>query len=283
MSRSVAVSGRGLAILALIIERSVFPLRLIPDYSFSEIIPIASPFTQPVVVGVALLVALTASAWFLRRRDPLWTFGAVILLVGWIALSNIPIPLPIVFAERLLYGTTAGVALLFAVTIDHLWDRHRQATPWVLLAIVISGNALRTIARDRDWHDELRLFSRATRDAPHSARAWNNLGAAFMQDGRPVDALDALNHAIAIAPDWSPPHTLAGITLADLGRRSDAEVSLRRAYAIDPNDAQAAYNLAVLLGRWGRPAEASAVLRHYVAAHPDAMRERELLANVSTP
>jgi Flp pilus assembly protein TadD len=146
--------------------------------------------------------------------------------------------------------------------------------------MLISGNSLRTIVRDRDWHDELRLFSRATLDAPHSARAWNNLGAAFMQDGRPVDAL---NHAIAIAPDWSPPHTLAGITLADLGRRSDAEVSLRRAYAIDPNDAQAAYNLAVLLGRWGRPAEASAVLRHYVAAHPDAMRERELLANVGSP
>jgi Flp pilus assembly protein TadD len=137
------------------------------------------------------------------------------------------------------------------VTIDHLWDRHRQATAWVLLAIVISGNALRTIARDRDWHDELRLFSRAALDAPHSARAWINLGAAFMQDGRPVDAL---NHAIAIAPDWSPPHTLAGITLADLGRRSDAEVSLRRAYAIDPNDAQAAHNLAAVraLGSSGR-------------------------------
>jgi hypothetical protein len=60
----------GLAILALIIERSVIPLRLIPDYSFAEIIPIAPPFTQPVFVGVALLVALTASAWFLRRRDP---------------------------------------------------------------------------------------------------------------------------------------------------------------------------------------------------------------------
>jgi len=82
----------GLAILALIVERSVFPLRLIPDYSFAEITAIASPFTQPVILGLTLLVALTASAWFLRRREPLWTFGAVILLVGWVALSNIPIP-----------------------------------------------------------------------------------------------------------------------------------------------------------------------------------------------
>jgi Flp pilus assembly protein TadD len=90
------------------------------------------------------------------------------------------------------------VALLFAVTIDRLWNRRRHAAAWVLLAVVMSGNALRTVARDRDWHDELRLFARATRDAPHAARGWNNLGAALMQDGRPLDALDALNHAITL-------------------------------------------------------------------------------------
>ena len=96
------------------------------------------------------------------------------------------------------------------------------------------------------------------------------------------EALDALNHAIAIEPNWSPPHTLAGITLADLGRQREAEASLRRGYAVNPDDAQAAYNLAVLLAQWGRPSEASAVLQHFLTAHPGAARERELLHTLRT-
>ena len=271
----------GLAILTLTIERSAFPLRLIPDYSFAEITPLRTPFHPHVVFGLVFLVALIASAWWLRRREPMWTMGVVMLVVGWLALSNIPVPLPIVFAERLLYGITASMALLFAAGIDGLWLRQRQAA-WTLLAVLIGGNLVRSVARDRDWHDDLRLFSRATYDAPRTARAWNNLGAALMQDGRRADALDALDRAIAIEPNWSPPHTLAGITLADLGRRREAEASLRRGYAINPDDAQAAYNLAVLLAQWGRPSEASAVLQHFLTAHPGAARERELLQTLRT-
>jgi hypothetical protein len=271
----------GLAILTLTIERSAFPLRLIPDYSFAEITPLRTPFHPPVVFGLVFLVALIASAWWLRRREPMWTMGVVMLVVGWVALSNIPVPLPIVFAERLLYGMSASVALLFAAAIDGLWLRQRQVA-WTLLAVLIGGNLVRSVARDRDWHDDLRLFSRATYDAPQTARAWNNLGAALMQDGRRAEALDALNHAIAIEPNWSPPHTLAGITLADLGRQREAEASLRRGYAVNPDDAQAAYNLAVLLAQWGRPSEASAVLQHFLTAHPSAARERELLQTLRT-
>lgn len=266
----------GLSILALILERSAFPVRLIPDYSFAQVTAIRTPLSPSVVIGFALLVALIASAWLFRRRDAMWTIGAVMLVIGWAALSNIPVPLPIVFAERLLYGITAGIALLFAVGLDRLWHSHRS-TAIVLLALLVAGNLVRTAVRERDWHDELRLFSRATTDAPRAARGWNNLGAALMKENQSMPALAAINQAITIAPDWGPPYVLAGITLSNLGRRAEAEASLRRAYAINEHDAQAVYNLGALLAKWGRRSEAVALLQKYVSTHADATREQDLL------
>jgi hypothetical protein len=265
----------GFSLLTLTVERTLFPRTLVPDYSFAAITPIRTPFETSVEVGVLILVALLGCAWRLRRHST-WLVGVAMFVTGWAALSNIPIALPIIFAERLLYGMMGSAALLIGIVIDAVWLRHRKAA-FVLLSAVVVGNGARTIVRVRDWHDELRLFARATRDAPTTARAWNNLGASLIQVDEAPQALDALHRAMAIAPDWSPPYVLEGNALASLQRPVEAEASFRRAYALDPNNAQAAYSLTGILVQSGHRAEGVLILQRYVSLHPQAIRERNLL------
>jgi len=270
----------GLRLLALIVQLILAPLRLLPDYSFAQILPERTLLDAAPLLGLLLAVALAGSCWFLRRREPMWSAGALILLVGWAALSNVVVALPIIFAERLLYGTVAAAALLVAVIVERCWDAKRRITAVALLATLVGGNVVRSTIRDRDWHDELQLFSTAARDSTQCARTWNNLGVSLMKESHNEDALLALARASTIAPEWAPPHMLTGITLAELGRSRDAEVQLQRAFELDRESGDSAYNLAVFLVQQRRYREAAAVLRSYLSANPDSSREEALLSTI---
>ncbi len=84
----------------------------------------------------------------------------------------------------------------------------------------------------------------------------NNLGAAFQDDGRPVEAAEHYRRATAIRPEYPPPYNNLGVALAAAGRDAEAAASYRRAIGLDSTYADPHYNLANALLRAGRPADA---------------------------
>lgn len=270
----------GLRLFLLSLRLVLVPLNLSADYSFAEVLPEESPLSAEVLLGAAALAAVAAGAWVFRRRAPLAAAAAVLFVVPWFAVSNIAMPLPTILAERLLYLPAAGAALALALALDAAWAGRGRAAAAALVAVVVGGNLALGAARDRDWKDDLALFSSAAESSPRSARAWNNYGAALYRAGRREEALYALDRALQIAPLMASAHALAGAVLDELGRPAAAEAHLRRAFQLAPDEPKAAYNLGLFLARHGRKADAAAVLRDYVARHPERVKEAELLRRI---
>ena len=100
-----------------------------------------------------------------------------------------------------------------------------------------------------------------------------NLAILYRRDGRLEEAVEALNSALAIAPNHAVANNELGAVLRERGEFAEAEAAYRRAIAGDPAYALPHYNLGVLLDLYlKREAEA---LEHYAAyqsllAEPDA-------------
>jgi Flp pilus assembly protein TadD len=62
-----------------------------------------------------------------------------------------------------------------------------------------------THLRNRDYHSEIALWQSSVRQAPHNARAWNNLGYALWLEGRAADARQAWLEALRLDPGYDKP------------------------------------------------------------------------------
>ena len=270
----------GLKLFLLTLRLMLFPLNLSPDYSYAEIMPAFHPGSVEVLAGGLALLLLLLGAWCLRRREPQISTAIVLTLVTWTAISNIPVALPTIFAERLLYLPTAGLALAFGRGLELAWTSGRPRLALLMAFVVLPANLARSAVRDQDWKDDISLFSAAVQVCPRSARVWNNLGSALQSKGLHPEAMAALERALHIAPQWSAPHTFMGVSLDLTGRHEEAEQHLRRAVELDPRLVVSSYNLGLYLARRGRRQEAAAVLRALLARRPDQPREIRLLESI---
>jgi protein O-GlcNAc transferase len=82
---------------------------------------------------------------------------------------------------------------------------------------------------------------------PHNDEAWNNLGQALDQLGRPDDALAAYERAIVEAPSSSLPHNNIGVVLLGQGKFVAAAKAFSTALRYDPNNIAAMINKGVTL------------------------------------
>src|SRR6202012_1809286 len=71
-----------------------------------------------------------------------------------------------------------------------------------------------------------------------------------------LGAVDTLNRALAIAPDYAMAHHLRGLSLSELGRHRRALAEFRQAIALDPAMTYVQYQIALQLNFLGENAEA---------------------------
>ena len=90
------------------------------------------------------------------------------------------------------------------------------------------------------WTIERRVAEAALRTAGDSSA----LAQFLLDDGRPIDALDAVEAALQIEPERAGLHMIRGVLLGAAGRDEDALTSFERAWALDPNNPVNAYLLA---------------------------------------
>ncbi|MDI3287695.1 tetratricopeptide repeat protein [Polyangium sp. 15x6] len=297
-----------LRLFALALGKIVLPVGLSADYSYAAILPEHSPFALPVLVGALALVGIVVLAIRLRRREPLLALAAVMVLVPWIVMSQLPFVLPTIFAERLLYLPAAGFALVIARIGEWMLERTpgglalpaasagkgkkraaqkqpkaepAQVRSFVLvLAPVMLGNLALAWSRAGDWKNDRTLFASAIEVVPRSARAHHNYGSALLNEGKSAASIASFERASEILPTWSEPHAQLGVAMLDAGRVREAEEHFRKAVELDPDSTKAVFNLAVFLGRQGRLEEARASLAPFVERHPNRAREAALLRQI---
>ncbi|MEY4938656.1 MAG: hypothetical protein RIQ93_391 [Verrucomicrobiota bacterium] len=107
----------------------------------------------------------------------------------------------------------------------------------------------------------------------------NNLGQALEGLGRWEDATAAYRHALKITPTFAVAHNNLGNTLHRLQDYAGAENAYHAALRLTPHYAQASYNLGNLLQDQGRSAEAVAAFRRALEYQPAFVDAARNLAN----
>jgi type IV pilus assembly protein PilF len=99
--------------------------------------------------------------------------------------------------------------------------------------------------------------------AEQRARAHSDLGVNYFQVGSNAVALQELQQAVQIDPNYGPAYNGLGLVYMKLNQNSKAESAFKQALSINPNDSEANNNYGWFLCQTGRAAES---VRYFVTA-----------------
>ncbi|HEX7078847.1 MAG TPA: tetratricopeptide repeat protein [Candidatus Eisenbacteria bacterium] len=263
----------------------LFPHPLTHDYYYDQV-----PLTDfghvssllPAAIAIGLAVVAVAG---IRRRSPI-AFGLLFFAFGFSIVSNLFMSIGTTMAERFLYIPSLGLAIAFVYAIYALAEKMGRPTgaraASVLLIAMSTAFAAKTVARNRDWKDNLTLFTADLAASSRSAKEQGDLAStlASMADEEKDPAVrqqlvdDAILHfrkAIEIYPEHSLAWFGLGNVLAKQGtaRLPEAIECYRHVVSLEPRKAVAYLELALAADRLGDHATALENVRRYRSLKPE--------------
>lgn len=159
--------------------------------------------------AIALLAVLVAAAWKLKARRPLFSLGVFMFFGAHFITSNV-VGLELAYEHRNSFALI-GAALAIGDMLANTSQRLRLLPPAQVIACVLLLAVLAslTMVRAHAWRSNLTLSKASTEAAPHSARAWIQLCAAYFKLGgggtstNPYldNAIQACASGATLAPD----------------------------------------------------------------------------------
>ncbi|HZP34650.1 MAG TPA: tetratricopeptide repeat protein [Candidatus Acidoferrales bacterium] len=252
----------------------VYPARLSCDYSFNAI-PLYMDWRHTLLPLIASLVVIAVWIWAVRKRNTGCILAGGIYLVAFAATTNILMPTGTIMGERLAYLPSAGFCLLAALAWHWLRGRQRIAA-LAALTTVVAALGMRTMVRNRDWRDDLSLFSSAVKAVPGSAKMHSNLGVQYMNDGRLDEAGPEFEAALRIDSQYPDAISVYGLLLARTGNYDGAQAMMDRALKMsdrsNPNYDYMAVNFATVLMQTNHLQGALDVLNREISESPNYAR-----------
>jgi hypothetical protein len=161
-------------------------------------------------------------------------------VVSYFPVSNIPILLPTVRAERFWYFPAIGTSLILGIFFRALFDlgRRKQMLGVAVFAFVLFFGVQCFAARWHalDYNDDLTFWDATRRSVPQSAKAHLNYSVMQGARGRLDIRLESNGVALALAPDWPMANVYMGDTLCRLHRSDEAWPYYLRGFDLAPND-----------------------------------------------
>ncbi len=231
----------------------VFPHPLSGDYSAPSELPPESLFEPGVVLGaLAFVLPFPVALWLGLRarrtptpdgvvdRRPLVAACLVTIVLSYFPVSNIPVLLPTIRAERFWYFPAIGSGLLLAMAFSALLDRfpkaraHAAVVSIVVAFFVVQGIAAR--AHANDYTNDLTFWDATRKAVPRSAKAHLNYSVMKGARGDLEARLAANRTALELAPKWPMANVYLGDTLCRLHRTAEAWPHYVDGFRLAPND-----------------------------------------------
>jgi Tfp pilus assembly protein PilF len=259
------------ALLFQYVGKMLWPARLCAYYVFPVSWAVLLPQVLGGIVTVLAGAALFALCW---RRARLVSFGVVWFVVTLVPVLDVRVMPIAAFAERYLYLPSVGFCWILAWAALGLWRladargrtwRVAVASAGALLAVLA---IVRTVIRNRDWHDDLRFYRSALAVSPDAyvmhtdlgklywdmgqkqlaGQEWraalkiqpeepvvlSNMGLLLTSEHRYDEAVDDLKRALETAPEDTGSHIDLGMAYDEMGRRDDAEREFQTAIRLSP-------------------------------------------------
>ena len=249
---------------------AVWPHPLIFDYGSDFVHDFAAiaPFA---LLDVALIAVIAIGLW---RRKPVAFLGA------WFFVLLAPSSSVVggtrqMLAEHRMFLPLAGVIGALLVGAHTLLGR-RAAWLGLGLAAALGGV---TLLRNRDYRDELSLWSDTVAKRPANHWAHNNLGLALKSLGRVAEAEDQFRASVRLRADYSASHNNLGNLLLRQDRLPEAMTEFKEARRLAPDDADVPNNLGNASLRAGRLDEAIAEFGEALRLQPDHAEAHNNLGN----
>jgi hypothetical protein len=253
----------------------VFPRTLSGDYSSpQEPIPDRLVFPESVLGALAMVVPFVAApvvglfAWWRSRRapppplqaqavdayrvlpadvpppgldvGPVVVFALLWVVVSYFPVSNIPVVLPTVRAERFWYFPTVGSAMVLAIVFARLvrFGQQVRALP-AAVGLVVLFLGFQCFAARRhalDYNSDLKFWDATRKAVPRSAKAHLNYSVMLGAHGDLEGRLVSNGVALKLAPEWPMASVYQGDTLCRLHRAPEAVPHYLRGFDLGPND-----------------------------------------------
>jgi Tfp pilus assembly protein PilF len=267
--------------------------------------PTAAWSDPRIIFSVLFHAGILIFALIKLTKKHILSFAILFYLVTISVFTNWFLFIPGIVAERLAFFPSLGFCIAFAWFIFFIFraDPLKEGLPMhsktgiLVMAILISiGYGIIDIKRNRDWKDDLTLFSRDIGYLRNSAKANELYASRLMQDALPkllagnalagdsliaFRAMDHLKLALSIDPTYIFAWNNLGILYFNLsGKSENAIESFRNAVNIDPSYAKAQYNLGHALSVSGK---AGASVIHYkiaISSDPNFIPPRLELAGL---
>ena len=259
--------GLALAALALIGRygwKLLWPAELCAYYLF----PIKVTALYRGALGGALALAIgTLIFMVLRKYNRQAAFGVVWMLATLAPVLNVRWMTSNPFAERYLYLASVGFCWVLGWAGMRGWKalstrgrRWRVALP-LAAGVVATLWAIRIIARNRDWHNNVTFYTATLAVSPDAYYIHNNLGTVYWAQGNIPAAEREWRTALRLAPGSEYVLHNLGLVANTQKHYPEAETLFRRALAIRPNYSDAHLDLGKTYEATGRLPEAEAEFR----------------------
>ena len=254
------------------LQALLVPLNLCFFHPFTA----TTSLTPRAILSLIAVLAVVAAILRLRRPQPVAAYGLLWVLLTLLPALNVNGIGENVFAERYLYLPSVGFVLAVALAWESLPLR---PVAWAVLAAIVAACSYEIVARNPDWHDDLRLYTVTARQSPGTAAVEGYLGLSYYACGEWDLALQHDLAAMKLQPDRAVYHLNLGNAYAQTQRQSAAEMEFRRAIALQPDYAEAYSNLGLLLEPRDK-AQAAALEEKALALRPTYAEPMKTLARM---
>ncbi len=241
------------SILWMYVQKSLVPVGLCSDYSYSQIPILSGLWHFSSLAGLSVYLGAIFTTFFYLKKKPAVSFASTFFVVGFFIVSNIAFPIGTIAGERLFFYASVGLMIFLALLLKSLDKRI------FIMLIIVYG--FFSFSRGLVWISEERLFTNAVKCAPQSVLSRSNAGAAYYLKGDLLQAERELTLSREIKPIYSKGLNNLGLVYWKQGRLSEAKdmylESLRQKHPYSG----AIENLALLFLQEGDEAQAQSWLK----------------------
>jgi len=263
--------GNGLVSCVIYMKQMIWPARLAAFYIHPE----GKLPGWEIGLAVLLLVGISAGAIALRHKRPylvtgwFWYLAMLLPVIGLMQVGSQA------HADRYTYLSQIGLYLLLAWGItDALASRLQRRIVAVMASVAVIALAWRAYIQASYWRNGESLWRHALAVTSGNFVAHNGLGHFLLSHGRVDEAIEQLQLALNIDPNFPPAQKNLSAALTEKGRTDEAIAHLQTLLKKYPKDAQVHYNLGNALLKKGDSQSAIAAYEkalsiqvRYLAAH----------------
>jgi len=133
-------------------------------------------FSLNFILGLLFLISIIGVFIYHEKMSKLLIIGISLLFINIIAISNFALPLPGIIAERFIFNGSLGYCILIYLFLLFITSyikkiKLRNTILFLFTLLFVISFGLTSMIRNKDWKDELTLYSHDITNIPNSVKA----------------------------------------------------------------------------------------------------------------